>query len=166
MSDEKKYVLNVADVKLGWTSHHGEEFDAKLGGIGSVLGFKKLGSMLHSVPPGKRAFPRHRHHGVDEMFIVLSGTGEYRVDGEAFPIRPGDVLAAPAGGPVHQVVNTGSDELRYVGISNIADCDVTEYPDSDKVYAMAGARDGDPSSASYSARGRFAAADYWDGEKG
>jgi uncharacterized cupin superfamily protein len=166
MSNNGPYVLNFADVKLDWTSHHGDVFDAKLGGIGSRLGFKKLGSMLHVVPPGKRAFPVHRHHGVDEMFIVLAGTGEYRVDGEAFPIRPGDVLAAPAGGPVHQIVNTGDQELRYVGISNIVDCDVIEYPDSDKVYAMAGARAGDPSCATYCARGRLTAADYWDGEEG
>jgi uncharacterized cupin superfamily protein len=166
MSEEKKYVLNVADVKLGWPSHHGEKFDAMLGSIGAVLGFKKLGSMLHSVPPGKRAFPMHRHHGVDEMFFVLSGTGEYRVDGDMFAIRAGDVLAAPAGGPVHQIVNTGNEELRYIGISNLAEYDVVEYPDSGKVYAMAGAHDGNSSSASYVARGRLISADYWDGEKG
>lgn len=164
MDELKKYVLNVADVTLGWTSHHGDRFDARLGGIGSVFGLKKLGCMLHAVPAGKTAFPAHRHHGVDEMFVVLSGSGEYRVGEEMLPIHAGDILAAPAGGPVHQIVNTGGDELRYIGISNIADCDVIEYPDSGKVCAMAGMTHGDPSSATFSARGRMAPAEYWDGE--
>lgn len=164
MEDLKTSVLNVADVKLAWTSHHGDKFDARLGGIGSVLGLKKLGCMLHVVPPGKIAFPAHRHHGVDEMFFVLSGSGEYRLGEETLPIHAGDILAAPAGGAAHQIVNNGGDELRYVGISSIADCDVIEYPDSGKVCAMAGMNDGDPSSATYSARGRMAPAEYWDGE--
>lgn len=164
MDERKRYVLNVADVKLGWTSHHGDKFDARLGGIGSVLGLKKLGCMLHVVPPGKTAFPAHRHHGVDEMFFVLSGSGEYRVGEDILPVQAGDILVAPAGGPAHQIVNTGGHELRYIGISNIADCDVVEYPDSGKVCAMAGMTDGDPSSATYSARGRIALAEYWDGE--
>lgn len=164
MNDGKAYVLNLADVELGWTSHHGEAFDAKLGGIGSKFGFKKLGCMLHAVPPGKSAFPTHRHHGVDEMFFVLSGAGEYHVDGEVLPVRAGDFLAAPSGGPAHRIVNTGGEELRYVGISNIAECEVIEYPDSGKIHTRAGARAGDPSAASYSAMGRLTAADYWDGE--
>jgi uncharacterized cupin superfamily protein len=164
MSATRPLVLNVDDVTLGWTSQHGERFEARLGGVGSVLGLRKLGCMLHAVPPGKRAFPVHRHHGVDELFLVLSGRGEYHADGTVLPIRPGDFLAAPAGGPMHQIVNTGETELRYVGVSSLNDCDVVEYPDAGKIGVMAGMIDGDPSTASYSARGRLASADYWDGE--
>jgi uncharacterized cupin superfamily protein len=164
MSEARKPVLNVADVQLGWVSHHGEKFDAKLGGVGSVLGFKNLGCMLHAVPPGKSAFPFHLHHGADEMFLILSGTGEYRIGDERLPIRVGDCLAAPAGGPAHQIINTGSVELRYLGFSNVVNNDVIEYLDSGKICVMSGMKSGDPSTATYSARGRLEAADYWDGE--
>jgi uncharacterized cupin superfamily protein len=83
---------------------------------------------------------------------------------ERLSIRPGDCLAAPAGGAAHQIVNTGSGELRYLGFSNNADFDVVEYPDSGKVSVRAGMKDADPASATFAARGRLTPAEYWDGE--
>lgn len=43
------------------------------------------------------------------MFFVLQGTGEIRIGESTLPIRPGDVIACPAGGKetAHQIVNTG-----------------------------------------------------------
>jgi uncharacterized cupin superfamily protein len=164
MSETQSPILNLADVSLDWISHHGERFDAKLGGVGYKIGLKKLGCMVHAVPPGKIAFPAHRHHAVDEMFVVLSGCGEYRFGDQRISVKAGDCLAAPAGGPAHQILNTGSEELRYIGISNIADADVIEYPNSGKICVQTGMTNGDPSTATYAGRGRLTAADYWDGE--
>jgi uncharacterized cupin superfamily protein len=70
------------------------------------------------------------------MFFILSGQGEYRFGEETFPIKAGDVLAAPAGKTAHQIVNTGAQELRYLGFSTIGSVDVLEYPDSKK-FAVA-----------------------------
>ncbi len=66
--------------------------------------------MMHIVPAGKKAFPRHAHHANEEMFFILSGAGIYRVGAESFPIRANDVIAAPAGDgeTAHQIVNTGT----------------------------------------------------------
>ena len=50
----------------------------------------------HIVPPGKKAFPLHVHH-VNELFVMLRGLGAYRFGDASYPIRAGDVLAAPAG---------------------------------------------------------------------
>ena len=36
------------------------------------------GLLVHVVPPGKKAFPFHRHHVMDELFFIVSGEGEYR----------------------------------------------------------------------------------------
>ncbi|WP_422771579.1 cupin domain-containing protein [Plantactinospora sp. WMMC1484] len=47
-------------------------------------------------PPGF-APPLHRHLSEDEMFYVLSGTVEFRCDGEVFPAGPGDFVLLPAG---------------------------------------------------------------------
>ncbi|MFY1668384.1 cupin domain-containing protein [Plantactinospora sp. WMMB334] len=47
-------------------------------------------------PPGF-APPLHRHLAEDEMFYVLSGTVEFRCDGEVFPAGPGDFVLLPAG---------------------------------------------------------------------
>jgi uncharacterized cupin superfamily protein len=163
MSGQAKAIVNVADMPLEARTH-GATFAVQTGEIGEALGLLKLGCMLHVVSSGKTAFPFHRHHVSDEMFLVLSGSGEYRLGEERLPIRPGDCLAAPAGGLAHQIVNTGSGELRYLGFSNNADFDVVEYPDSGKISMRAGMKDGDPASATYAARGRLTPADYWDGE--
>ena len=44
------------------------------------------------------------------------------------------MLGAPLGGTdyAHQLSNTGSDTLRYLAISSLADLDVQQFPDSGK----------------------------------
>jgi uncharacterized cupin superfamily protein len=132
-----KPVLNIADAPLR-DSGNGGQFVAKLGRIGAAIGASKLGCQLHVVPPGKKAFPRHAHHVNEEMFFVVSGEGTYRLGEETYQIRAGDVMSALAGdvATAHQIVNTGSSELRYLGFSTRLDPDVVEYPDSNK-FAVA-----------------------------
>ena len=51
-------------------------------------------------------FPRHMHAG-EEIVYVLSGTLEYRLDGQArATLNSGDVLFIP-GGKIHAVANVG-----------------------------------------------------------
>ena len=56
----------------------GTRFAASVARVGEALGLTWLGATLYEVPPGKTAVPFHRHHTSDEMFVVLSGSGEYR----------------------------------------------------------------------------------------
>src|ERR1700722_2460570 len=53
------------------------------------------------------------------------------------PVRSGDIVAAPAGTQAHQLINTGSNDLRYLGISTIGGVDVVDYPDSKKIAVAA-----------------------------
>lgn len=159
-----KPLLNIADLLLEERGH-GTQFLVKCGRIAPMIGLTGLGCLLHVVPPGKRAFPFHAHHVIDEMFVVLSGTGEYRFGDRTYPVRAGDVLAAPAGESAHQLINTGSEELRYLGISTMGSCDIVEYPDSGKFSVAAGIRDADFATATFVHRGHLAdTADYWEGE--
>jgi len=132
-----KPVINIADVDLR-DGGNGAQFVAKLGRIGPVIGASKLGCQLHIVPPGKKAFPRHAHHVNEEMFFVVSGEGIYRLGEESYSIRTGDVMSAPSGdvATAHQIVNTGSGELRYLAFSTRLDPEIVEYPDSNK-FAVA-----------------------------
>ncbi len=164
MTATPKPIVNLDDLPLELEGH-GERFAVHRGEIGEALGLNTLGCMLHVVPPGKTAFPFHRHHGCDEMFLVLSGTGEYRLGEQRLPIRSGDCLGAPAGGEAHQVINTGSEPLRYIGFSNNAPADLVEYPDSGKIGFRVGAKGVNYVDATIRARGRLTPADYWDGEE-
>ena len=79
-------------------------------------------------------------------------------------MRAGDLIACQAGAEAHQIINTGTSELRYLAFSDVGTVDIIEYPDSGKVAMAAGVKGGDLSSASYKALGRVTPADYWDGE--
>lgn len=133
-------ILNIADVAL--TDHgKGEAFAAKLGQIGALIGARQLGCRLVVVPPGKRAWPYHAHHVNEEMFFILDGTGTLRLGGEDHPVRAGDVVACPAGGPetAHQLINSGAAELRYLAISTMRSPEVVDYPDSGKFQVISSA---------------------------
>ena len=158
-----KPIVNPADLELKPFSH-GDKFSVQVSEVAEALGLTRLGCMLHVVPPGKIAFPFHRHHVSDEMFLILSGSGEYRIGDKCIPVKAGDCLGAPAGGEAHQIINTGGEPLRYLGFSDNADFDAVEYPDSGKISIRAGMTGGDPNSATFRVRGRLTAADYWDGE--
>jgi uncharacterized cupin superfamily protein len=163
MAAPEKPLVNIADVPLQ-DFGKGEKFAAKIARIAPILGSTGLGCMLTVVPPGKCAFPFHRHHVIHELFFVLSGTGEYRLGDKRHPLRAGDVIAAPAGGEAHQIINTGSEELRYLGLSTLGEVDVVDYPDSGKMAVAAGIKNADFTTATYRGMGRIAPADYWDGE--
>jgi len=160
----RQHIVNLADLALK-DNGNGKSFQAKLGRAGPLLGLTTIGCTLTVVPPGKRAWPFHRHHVADELFYILSGSGEVRLDGETKPIRAGDLIGNPAGAEAHQIVNTGAQELRYLGFSTIGSVDVLEYPDSKKFAVGAGVKDGDLKTATFMYLGRAdAPKDYWDGE--
>ena len=74
------------------------------------------------------------------MFFILQGTGELRFGDQRYPLRAHDVVACPTGGAnvAHQIINTGSTELRYLALSTVAHLEACEYPDSGKVMVAAG----------------------------
>jgi len=162
-------VVHIDDVALrDWG--HGDGFAAKLGRIGGMIGAKQLGCQLHVVPPGKAAFPRHFHHVNEEMYVILGGSGTYEWNGEEYPVRPGSICAAPAGGPetTRQMRNTGETDLAYLCLSTRHDPDVCEYPDSGKFMVASGTPDGQGlmQSALFFMGRRDSSIDYWDGEGG
>jgi uncharacterized cupin superfamily protein len=151
-----KRIINLAEVPTRPVSH-GDRFEATAGRVAEQLGARQLGCTVMVVPPGKRAYPIHRHHINEEMFVVLDGTGEARLGDEVHPIRAGDVIACLAGGEAHQLINTGATDLRYLSISTTIDHDVIDYPDSGKILVW---------TPEMSFRGKLGepAKDYWEGE--
>jgi uncharacterized cupin superfamily protein len=101
---------------------------------------------------------------MDELFFVISGQGQYRWGDETFSLRAGDLVGAPAGTKAHQIINTGSEDLRYLGISTMGSVDFVDYPDSKKIAVAAGIKNADFRTATYAGVGRFTPADYYDGE--
>ena len=127
-------VINLDELEFhDWKN--GERFEGRMGEIAEVLGACKLGYNLTVVPAGKRAFPMHCHHAIEEMFFILEGQGELRSGSERRPLRPGDVVCCPAGGleTAHQIINTMSaGDLKYLAVSTTDSPDICQYPDSGK----------------------------------
>ena len=132
-----KPVININDLEMRQTGN-GDGFAASVASFGPQIGSTGMGVMLHVVEPGKKAFPYHAHHKIEELFVILEGEGTYRFGAEEYPVRAGDVCAAPAGGPqnAHQLINTGDKVLKYLGVSTMAETEVVEYPDSGKVAVI------------------------------
>jgi len=132
-----KPVINLADVTLREMGN-GQGFAAKVGSFGTAIGSTGIGCMLHVVEPGQKAFPCHAHHQSHELFVILDGKRTYRFGDAEYPIRTGDVCAAPTGGQevAHQTINTGSTVLKYLGLSTEADTEVAEHPDSGEIAVM------------------------------
>ena len=154
----EKTVINIDDVPL-MDRGNGKRFAVKWGRVGPLVGLNGLGCAVHVVPPGKKAFPFHRHHVMDELFFIVSGEGEYRFGDTTVPVRSGDIVAAPAGTQAHQLINTGSNDLRYLGISTIGGVDVVDYPDLKKIAVAAGVKNADFKTATYVGLGRLVPAD-------
>lgn len=168
-------IINIADVEpqgvplaFAPTDSAADRYDPRVARISAMLGAQKLGYNVTVLPPGKRGYPFHNHRVNEEMFFVLDGTGEVRIGSERHAIRAGDIIACPPGGPesAHQIVNTGSVDLRYLSISTREYPEVCEYPDSNKYGVMADygpAADGTPQVFRVVGR-RGETVDYWEGE--
>jgi len=158
-----KPILNIDELHLE-SSSQGTRFATATTEVGVPLGLYGLGASLYVVPPGKTAMPFHRHHTSDELYFILSGTGEYRFGEDRLPIKAGDCLGAPAGGSAHQIINTGAEELRYLAFSNNTNADVVEYLDSGRIRVDVGATGHHREDATFAAGGRLVPLGYWEGE--
>jgi uncharacterized cupin superfamily protein len=162
-----QHILNIADLELR-SSSHGEKYASSVGTIGAKIGAKKLGYNLTVLPPGKRAYPAHNHRVNEEMFFVLEGEGEVRIGNERFPIKKGDAICCPPGGPelAHQIVNTSKAELRYLAVSTKMTPELVDYPDSKKFGVLADlgpGPEGKPNMFRYVGRAELGL-DYYEGE--
>ncbi len=139
-------VINLDEIELksrpsayAATGEAANRYDVRMGQIGRRIGAKQLGCNVTAIPPGNRAFPLHNHRVNEEMFLVIHGSGDVRIGTDTYSLRTGDIVACPAGGveTAHQIINTGTEELRFLAISTMGSPEICEYPESGKfgVYA-------------------------------
>lgn len=155
-------LINLADVEFDDVEENGF-YTSRRARFSAAIGARRLGYNLTELPPGKSQCPFHSHRAEEEVFLILEGEGELRFGSERYPIRKHDVIACPTGGAevAHQIVNTGAATMRYLSLSNVAEVDVCEYPDSNKIGVFADLP------ATVPVRGLFRAAssvEYYDGE--
>jgi mannose-6-phosphate isomerase-like protein (cupin superfamily) len=69
---------------------------------------------LNAFEPGQE-HALHAHTGMDKVYHVLSGQGDFLLADRAIPMQAGVMLVAPEGVP-HGIRNTGSGRLLVLAI--------------------------------------------------
>jgi uncharacterized cupin superfamily protein len=120
-------------------------FDADVAGrwyrrLAPAAGLGKLGASHVVLKPGAFSSQRHWHRGQDELVVMLEGEAVLIEDQGETTVRPGDVLAWPAGVENgHRLHNRSDRDCVFVAISGgPRDGDSGEYPDIDMVFDAEG----------------------------
>jgi mannose-6-phosphate isomerase-like protein (cupin superfamily) len=70
-------------------------------------------SLAEARVPGGVTTIAHYHIKTEEIYYLLEGEGEMRIESEWRYVKPGDAIAIPPG-KVHQIKNPGPSELRFL----------------------------------------------------
>jgi uncharacterized cupin superfamily protein len=96
----------------------------------------------------------HCHSAEEELFVVLEGGGIASLGDETFQVRPGSVVARPAGTGVAHSFTAGDAGIALLAYGTREPSDICFYPRSGKI-AISG----------LGVIGRIEPLDYWDGEE-
>lgn len=120
-------------------------FNAEVAGrwyrrLAPAAGLTKLGASHVVLKPGGFSSHRHWHREEDELVIMLAGEAVLIEDAGETVVRPGDVLAWPAGVPDgHRLHNRTNEDCVFVAISAGDKAkDSGEYPDIDMIFDAEG----------------------------
>jgi mannose-6-phosphate isomerase-like protein (cupin superfamily) len=90
------------------------------------LGAERIGLSHYRVKPGGRPGFGHTHRESEEVYLVLSGSGTFRVGEETVPVRRGDVVFCPPG--TMREWEGGDDGLELVAFGQHVDGDSEMVP--------------------------------------
>jgi len=121
--------------------------------LGRAAGSVRTGLQHVTVAPGKESSPQHCHSHEEEIFVVLDGDGSVLLGETEAPVRPGSVIARPAGTGVAHLFVGGRSTLQYLAYGTRDPADSCYYPRSNKI-AFRG----------LGVVARVELVDYWDGE--
>lgn len=148
--------INIDELYKETFSEGGGRYEGVYEEIGNLIGARKLGYQITTLPPGKRLCPLHAEDMEEELFIVWEGEAVIRTLRGEYTCRKGDIIAFPVGDiGTHQVINKSDKPCRVFMLGAEDPKGVAYYPDSKKVLV--------------SSRGRMIlrtepVLDYYDGE--
>ena len=80
------------------------------------LGVESFGMQLLDFPAGFDGYPEHDHagDGMEEVYVVMSGSGEFDVDGERVAVDPSSMLRIGSG--ARRKLTPGPEGVRLLAI--------------------------------------------------
>lgn len=83
--------------------------------LGRALGLTRIGIHHERLPPGRRSTYPHAESQEEEFVYVLAGNPDVWLNGELYPLSPGDAVGLPAGtGICHTFINNTAGDVRLL----------------------------------------------------
>jgi len=97
----------------------------------------RLGASVWEIAPHSTQVAYHFHHLQEELVVVLRGRPILRTPDGEHELAEGDVVHFPTGpAGAHTLTNPTDEPVRLLWVSELADAEVAEYPDSGKVRVV------------------------------
>jgi quercetin dioxygenase-like cupin family protein len=91
-----------------------------------TLGAQHIGLAHYQMNPGRRIGFGHRHGSSEEVYVVLSGSGRFKVEDEVFPVQARDVVYCPP--EAMRAWEAGPDGMEMLAFGGHAENDVDMEP--------------------------------------
>ena len=128
-------ISNINNISKEYIYDYNFETKLKTILIGDAIGCEKFYVNIDYVKPGGESVKYHSHSKQEEFFLIMSGKGILRMDGEEILIKANDVISKLPGTDIpHQFINNGSDILQILDIGTSEKDDFITYPDENKIY--------------------------------
>ena len=103
--------INLGDVEDAAPDNgFGDRWEARV--AREALGAERTGLTHFRLRPGKRSLFMHRHRRVEEVYLVLGGSGQIKLDDEIFEVKTLDAIrVAPE---VARAFEAGPDGLEFI----------------------------------------------------
>jgi len=121
--------------------------------LAKTAGAKRTGLNHIALEPGQMGAPPHCHASEEELFVVLEGDGTLLVGNEELAVRPGHVVARPAGSGAAHAFTAGEHGLTILAYGPWLPDEIVYYPRSNKIFFCG-----------IGVMTRVESLDYWDGE--
>lgn len=128
-------ILNINNIPKEYMDDPDFETKMKTILVGDALGSEKIYVNIDFVKPGGKSVKYHSHSKQEEFFLIMSGNGTLRMNGEEIPVKIGDVISKPAGKDIaHQFINNSLEILQILDVGTREKDDIATYPDEDVLY--------------------------------
>lgn len=127
-------VSNIKNIPRDYIDDPDFETKMKTVLVGDAVGSVKIYVNIDYVKPGDKSVKYHSHSRQEEFFLIMSGTGLLRMQGEEIAVVSGDVISKPAGQDIaHQFINNGKEILQILDVGT-REKDVAVYPDENIIF--------------------------------
>lgn len=112
--------INLAEVQDAAPGNDlGGYWEARVARV--ALGAEQTGVSHFRLRPGKRSPFAHRHAGAEEVYVILAGSGQIKLDDQLFDVGPLDAIrVAPE---VVRAFEAGPDGLEFLAVGPHHDSD-------------------------------------------